>query len=133
MAGGKGKIHEHPNAGKNDFSKRPEQAGRPVGARNRSTIAKKILELKSILSSEAFEKLIQLFPDITQGMTTEEIATLVQAHKAIVEGDTAAYRSLLDSAYGSPQQQLDHTNNGGKFDDIPPINISIDSKDIELK
>jgi hypothetical protein len=29
MAGGKGKIHEHPNAGVNDFRKRPKDAGRP--------------------------------------------------------------------------------------------------------
>lgn len=29
MAGGKGKIHEHPKAGSNDFSQRPNEAGRP--------------------------------------------------------------------------------------------------------
>lgn len=32
MSGGKNKIHEHPKAGTNDFSKRPHDAGRPKGS-----------------------------------------------------------------------------------------------------
>ena len=33
MAGGDKKIHLHPNAGKNGFDKRPNEAGRPKNKR----------------------------------------------------------------------------------------------------
>jgi hypothetical protein len=57
--------------------------GRPAGAKSRSTIAKKVLEMVSILPDEMFAKIKESFPDIEQRMTAEEIATLVILGAAI--------------------------------------------------
>ena len=75
--------------------------GRPVGSKNRSTIAKKWLcveqELKNPLTSE-IEK-----------MSQEDLMTLALIKKAR-DGDVQAYKKLLDSAYGQPIQQIEQTN-----------------------
>tara|TARA_R100001443_G_scaffold95932_1_gene102462 strand:- start:987 stop:1319 length:333 start_codon:yes stop_codon:yes gene_type:complete len=75
--------------------------GRPVGSKNRSTIAKKWLtveqDLKNPLTSEI------------ETMSQEDLMTLALIKKAR-EGDTQAYQKLLDSAYGAPIQQIEQTN-----------------------
>ena len=71
--------------------------GRPVGSKNRSTIAKKWLgveqDLKNPLTGEK------------ENMSQEDLMTLALIKKAR-EGDTQAYQKLLDSAYGAPLQQV---------------------------
>lgn len=78
--------------------------GRPLGARNRATIAKKWLELelsaKNPLTGE-MEKLSQ-----------EDIITLTQIRKAKDEEDTNAYKAVMDSAYGAPKQEIDQSISG---------------------
>lgn len=75
--------------------------GRPVGSKNRSSIAKKWLrveqDLKNPLTSEM------------ETMSQEDLMTLALIKKAR-EGDTQAYQKLLDSAYGAPIQQIEQTN-----------------------
>jgi len=75
--------------------------GRPVGSKNRSTIAKKWLsveqDLKNPLTSE------------NESMSQEDLMTLALIKKAR-EGDTQAYQKLMDSAYGQPIQQIEQTN-----------------------
>jgi len=72
--------------------------GRPVGSKNRSSIAKKWLcveqNLKNPLTSEL------------EDMSQEDLMTLALIKKAR-EGDTQAYQKLMDSAYGAPLQQID--------------------------
>lgn len=61
--------------------------GRPKGSRNRSTILKELLDI-----NDQETKMHQ-----------------AQINKAI-QGDTNAYKAVLDSAYGSPVQQIEQTN-----------------------
>lgn len=84
----------------------PETQGRPLGVKNRSTIARKILEMSAIMPDETFEQLKQAFPDIEQRMTTEEIATIVMLGAAIAKKDVNAYKAIMDSAYGAPKQEV---------------------------
>ena len=72
--------------------------GRPKGARNRSTIAKEILNL------------------ITEGTNpvTRESENMSQEHllyfallKKARQGDVSASKVLLDSAYGQPKETID--------------------------
>jgi hypothetical protein len=75
--------------------------GRPKGAKNRSTIAKKWLEveqdLKNPLTSE------------TERMSQEDLMTLALIKRAR-EGDVNAYKALMDSGYGAPLQQIEQKN-----------------------
>ena len=75
--------------------------GRPKGSKNRSTIARRWMEvnqsLKNPLTSE------------TELMSQEDLMTLALIKKAR-EGDVAAYKALMDSGYGSPVQQIEQTN-----------------------
>ena len=75
--------------------------GRPKGTKNRSTIAKKWLEveqdLKNPLTSEV------------ERMSQEDLMTLALIKRAR-EGDVNAYKALMDSGYGSPLQQIEQKN-----------------------
>ena len=72
--------------------------GRPKGARNRSTIARKWLNVKS----RAMNPLSQEEEDMLQ----EDLITLALIKKAR-QGDVAASKAVLDSAYGQPREQID--------------------------
>jgi hypothetical protein len=75
--------------------------GRPKGSRNRSTIARRWLEvnqkLKNPLTSEE------------ETMSQEDLMTLALIKKAR-DGDVSAYKALMDSGYGAPVQQIEQTN-----------------------
>jgi hypothetical protein len=77
------------------------QNGRPKGVKNRSTIAKKWLEveqdLKNPLTSEV------------ERMSQEDLMTLALIKRAR-EGDVNAYKALMDSGYGAPLQQIEQKN-----------------------
>jgi hypothetical protein len=74
--------------------------GRPKGSKNRSTIARKWLEVmqesKNPITGE-LEKLSQ-----------EDLITLAMIHKAR-KGDVGAYKQLMDSGFGMPTQQIEQT------------------------
>ena len=76
----------------------PNPNGRPKGSKNRSTIARKWLEVmqdaKNPITGE-LEKLSQ-----------EDLITLAMIHKAR-KGDVNAYKQLMDSGFGMPTQQID--------------------------
>lgn len=82
--------------------------GRPLGAKNRSTIARKVLEMKALFNADTFEKLQEQFPEITKESTAEEIMTIIQVSNA-VSGCDKAYKAVMDSAYGAPTQEIGHT------------------------
>ncbi len=74
--------------------------GRKKGSKNRSTIARKWLEVK--------EKFRNPITGEIEELTQEDITTLAQILKAR-KGDTNSYKALEDSAYGSPTQQINQT------------------------
>lgn len=80
--------------------------GRPPGSKNRSTIARKILQMKGALPKETMDKLKQFFPEINNSMTIEEIMTIKMTAQAITKGDTQAYKAVMDSGYGNPNQSV---------------------------
>lgn len=86
--------------------------GRPVGSKNRSTIARKILEMRAIFPKEKFDKLKVLYPELTENMTVEEVMTIIQIDNAVDKADDKSYRAIMDSAYGAPKQEIDQTISG---------------------
>ena len=78
----------------------PEKNGRPKGAKNRSTIARKWLEVNQSLKNP-------LTGD-NETMSQEDLMTLALIKKAR-EGDVSAYKALMDSGYGAPLQQVEQT------------------------
>jgi len=104
---------------------KPGQSGNPAGkkkgTKHRSTIAREVLNL-----------VIQGINPIDQldgKMTIEEFMALAQAKKAIDEKDTAAYRALMDSAYGTPAQSIDHTTDGEKLNQVTIFKLPDDGRD----
>lgn len=83
--------------------------GRPKGSRNRSTVAREVLQtvinvqaIKSKAVRQAIENL---------GFTNEvDIETLITAAQAItaLKGNTLAYQALMDSAHGKPKTTIEH-------------------------
>lgn len=82
----------------------PLNNGRPAGVRNRSTIARKILDMLITIPDETYATLQQNFPDVAQQVTIEEYITMQQA--VIATKETNAYKALMDSAYGAPKQEV---------------------------
>ena len=74
--------------------------GYPKGVPNRSTIAKKWLSVITKNNNPLTNALEEL--------SQEDIITLAQLEKA-KNGDSIAYKNLMDSAHGSPTQQIDQT------------------------
>ena len=91
--------------------------GKPKGTKNRSTIARKWLEVmqdtKNPLTGE-LEKLSQ-----------EDLITLAMIHKAR-KGDVGAYKQLMDSGFGMPTQQIDVTTEKPIFNGI---NLDVTNND----
>lgn len=74
--------------------------GRPKGALNRSTIARKWLEVNQSLKNPLTGE--------NETMSQEDLMTLALIKKAR-EGDVSAYKALMDSGYGAPLQQIEQT------------------------
>jgi hypothetical protein len=79
----------------------PKNNGRPKGSRNRSTIARKWLEVNQSLKNPLTGE--------SETMSQEDLMTLALIKKAR-EGDVTAYKALMDSGYGAPLQQIEQTN-----------------------
>lgn len=75
--------------------------GRPKGSLNRSTIARKWLEVNQSLKNPLTGE--------SETMSQEDLMTLALIKKAR-EGDVSAYKALMDSGYGAPLQQIEQTN-----------------------
>jgi hypothetical protein len=84
--------------------------GRPKGSLNRSTIAKRWLEVEQNLKNP-------LTGD-TEKMSQEDLMTLALIKKAR-EGDGGAYQKLMDSAYGKAVETKDVNLTG----DVPIFDI----------
>jgi hypothetical protein len=79
----------------------PVKNGRPKGSKNRSTIARKWLEVNQSLKNPLTGE--------QETMSQEDLMTLALIKKAR-EGDVTAYKALMDSGYGAPLQQIEQTN-----------------------
>jgi len=75
--------------------------GRPKGAKGRATIARKWLEVNQSLKNPLTGE--------NETMSQEDLMTLALIKKAR-DGDTNAYKALMDSGYGAPIQQIEQTN-----------------------
>ncbi len=78
----------------------PVKNGRPKGSKNRSTIARKWLEVNQSLKNPLTGE--------SETMSQEDLMTLALIKKAR-EGDVSAYKALMDSGYGAPIQQVEQT------------------------
>ena len=88
--------------------------GRPKGSKNRSTLAKKWLEVKeSITNPITGEK---------EELEQQDIMTLALIKKAR-KGDVQAHKELMDSAYGKSLQQTDITSGGERIESTPDIKV----------
>jgi hypothetical protein len=92
----------------NDENLKPAQKGevrnpngRPKGSLNRSTIARKWLEVNQALKNPLTGE--------QETMSQEDLMTLALIKKAR-DGDVNAYKALMDSGYGAPLQQIEQTN-----------------------
>lgn len=92
---GKGQIEPRWQKGESGNPK-----GRPKGALNRSTIARKWLEVNQSLKNPLTGE--------NETMSQEDLMTLALIKKAR-EGDVSAYKALMDSGYGAPLQQVEQT------------------------
>lgn len=104
--------------------------GRFEGSKNRSTIARKILEMKALYKDDALEELQKQYPEITKDTTVEEMMTIIQVDRAIKDQDPVSYKALLDSAYGAPKQEVDHTTGGDKINNKIEVEI-IQPKEVD--
>ena len=89
--------------------------GRPKGSRNRSTIAKYWLNIEQNLKSPLTNK--------DEVMSQEDLMTLALIKKAR-EGDVNAYKSLMDSGYGSPVQQVEQSQINYDFTNLSKDEIT---------
>ena len=92
--------------------------GRPKGTLNRSTIAKRWLE---VLSEEEVED------GVVKWLSNEEAMTLALIQKAR-KGDVNAYKALMDSAYGTAKDTLDLNNTENKSIDFKQLISGIKAK-----
>jgi hypothetical protein len=86
----------------------PKKNGRTKGTLNRSTIAKKWLE---VLSQEELED------GVVKWLSNEEAITLALIQKAR-KGDVNAYKALMDSAYGTAKDTVDINSTESKSIDF---------------
>lgn len=85
----------------------PLNNGRPAGVRNRSTIARKVLDMLIRVPDEKYEELLLSFPEMAQTITVEEYITMQQT--VIATKETNAYKAIMDSAYGAPKQEIEQS------------------------
>ena len=81
--------------------------GRPKGTRNRSTVAKEILNLISEGTNPVTRE--------QQQMSQEHIVYFALLKKAR-NGDVAASKAILDSAYGQPKETVDVNSDAPSVD-----------------
>ena len=93
-------------------------SGRPKGSLNRSTIAKKWLE---VLSQEELED------GEVKWLSNEEAMTLSLIKKAR-NGDVNAYKALMDSAYGTAKDTVDINSNEKRSIDFKHLISGIKAK-----
>lgn len=75
--------------------------GREQGQKNRSTIARKWLEVEI--------KAKNPLTGLEEYLSQEDLITLAQI-KAALQSESTAYKALMDSRYGAPKQEIEGNN-----------------------
>lgn len=136
MAGGRGKIHEHPNAGKNDFSVR----GGADGGRPKKLYSDHINDLKAKgyappTKTEYFDMVGLLL-----AMEEEDLKAFAQDKSRpywirliVIDMNSKATRQKMMSDYrdwlfGRASQQIDHTSKGERMI-FNPISLDVTEND----
>ena len=82
--------------------------GRPKGSKNRSTIVKEWFEVMKTARNP--------INGLEESKTLEDWLTVMQFHKGITKSDTAAYKALMDSAYGQAKESVDVVTDAPQID-----------------
>lgn len=91
-----------------------------------------ILNVTARFPDTIFQKMRDIYPEIEQEMSVVEMMTLIQVSRAIKEGDTLAYKSVLDRAFGKPPEELElHQNITPKFKIVIKPKIKLDEQSQE--
>jgi hypothetical protein len=125
MAGGRGKIHEHPKVNTNGFDKRPGDAGRP-----KKTYTQHIEELKgkgykAPTKGEYYEMvglLLSMEEDDIKDFAKDKTKPY-WIRLLVMDLNSSKNRSRIMSDYrdwlfGSARQQVDHTSKGEKINEV---------------
>lgn len=118
--GGKGKIHEHPNANTNGFDKngQPSPEAKSNGHKKKRALkdlAEALVTGEGLEKAKATAKKVGLnFDD--NDVNLEIAMTLRQIEKALAKGDTSAYNAAMDRLRGKAKQQVDVTSGGEKIE-----------------
>ncbi len=119
-----GEIREEVGPYKPPKATRFSSDRQPDPSKQRATKAKKKFHrelMKELLSqkfvfkegSELKKQLETSFGPRAAKLTSGEIMALLQIQKAILKGDTVAFKELMNQAYGQPKQALEHSGPGG--------------------
>lgn len=111
------------------FSKdnQPSGEAKKAGKRRAKALKDVCSQLVTGKSKEALESLAKYLGLEVDEIDIELALHLKQIQKALNEGDTKAYNSVMDRLKGRPKQEIDHTTKGDKIQDkqfevkiIPP-------------
>lgn len=98
MPGGKNRIQENPKANTNGFKERPDQAGKPPGRKDNTTLIRQALQAKELKYEDPDLYLIGQLINILQDPQTRQGVKL------------SAINSLLDRSQGKPRQTAEITS-----------------------
>ena len=134
MAGGDRKIHEHPNAGKNGFDKRPGDAGRPKKTYTQHIEELKLKGYKAPTKGEYYE-MVGLLLSMEEDDIKEFAKDKTRPYwirLLVMDLNSSKNRSRIMSDYrdwlfGSARQQVDHTSKGEKINKIEIEIINADT------
>jgi len=107
--------------------KQPSNKAKSEGKRRAKALKDVCSQLVTGKSKEALESLAKYLGLEVDEIDIELALHLKQIQKALNEGDTKAYNSVMDRLKGRPKQEIDHTTKGDKIQDkqfevkiIPP-------------
>jgi hypothetical protein len=119
----------NPNINEDNKSTRFSSTNQPTKAakvegRRKATLIKDIA--KQIVKGgvkNALKPLAEYLGLDVDEINLETVMHLKQMEKAIKEGDTASYNSVMNRIAGKVTEQIDHTSNGEKLNNTTIINL----------
>ncbi len=116
MAGGKGKIHEHPNQTSNGFQKNPQNINKKGRPKKIYSYLKEKGFSKNDINTAFGELAFHSFPELKTIVTDEEQPALFrivakQLHAAFQKSDWSRIREIMEHVIGKPYQEV-----GGKME-----------------
>ncbi len=83
-----------------------------------------MLELPATIPEKMREELVEIYgEEVVASITNGQLMTLKQMHKAIKNGDTAAFTAVIDQGIGRPVQGVAQTDMSGN--DLPGIRVAL--------